>query len=394
MTDYLQETGKDFKIRTDCRLCGGSYHEVLRLPDTPLANEYMATSEESLAQDRFPLYLVECDDCGHFQLPVVVDPERLFRDYAYQSGTSPVFREHLRGLAESTHPGPGELVVDIASNDGSLLKEYQRHGCSVLGVDPAMNLARKATREGIPTLDAFFGQEVGEELAKNSGKAKLITALNVMAHVDDLHGIVDGVKALLADDGVFIFEVGYFPEVCRLGLFDTIYHEHLSYHHLGPIKRFFREHGMTLTHSDRVASQGGSIRCYVRNGRVQLDGVTMGDIPDVANLKRKIDTTAAWMNWLEGESFIKVFGVPAKLTTLFAAAGTTPVRAFDDNPLKVGRFIPGTNCQIELSEHIDDADHLLIASWNFADEIMPRLRAQGYRGKFIVPLPELRVYSA
>lgn len=383
---------KDYHIRPDCRLCGGGYHEVLRLPDTPLANEYLDTAEASLAQDRFPLYLVECDECGHFQLPVVVNPERLFRNYAYQSGTSPVFREHLKKLAQDTNPGPGELVVDIASNDGSLLKEYKKLGCRVLGVDPAKNLAEKASAYGIPTMPEFFtGRLTAEAIRLKWGKAKLITALNVMAHVDDLHGIIEGVKGLLADDGMFVFEVGYFPEVCRLGLFDTIYHEHLSYHTIEPLRRFFESHGMFMNAYECVDSQGGSLRGYVRNTD-PLPVAWVNDKPDVANLKLKVDT----LRWaLERRRSVAVFGCPAKLTTFSEAIGMRVTWAFDENPLKVGRHVPGTLSQIYPAQDLlsCEFDDLLISSWNFADDIMQRLRAQGYKGRFVVPLPELRVYE-
>jgi SAM-dependent methyltransferase len=401
----------DFHIRSTCRLCASpSLEKLLDLGETPLANEYMnwpdgvkvtgPGSPGELHQDRFPLYLVGCQQCGHVQLPVVVDPKRLFPpDYPYQSGTSPVFREHLVKLAttlRSMLPEPATRVLDVACNDGSLVDEMRAQGLYAFGVDPAA-----------PERDGLFRAFFTEAWANNAtfcGRYQCITALNVFAHVDDLDDFTRGVHTLLEPCGLFVVEVGYLPDVVRRGAFDTIYHEHVSYHHLSPLVRFFAKHGMTLVDAQRVDSQGGSIRLYVRNCDKQHQGGDDGHNEQSDRLQQLLDDESrsalwegvrgladrvksmnAWLHWLYkyklspgthfNEPFV-IYGAPAKLTTLLHATGSTEKIAYvvDDNPLKQGRYVPGTRIPIlpVATLYERKPKGVMIAAWNFAEDIKAR----------------------
>ena len=255
--------------RQDCRLCGGrNLTRVLSLAPTPPANAFVTAADLSQPQPLYPLDLWFCRDCAHAQLLDVVDAEALFGDYVYVSGTSPVFIKHFEDYAAwavaELGLAPGDLVVDVGSNDGTLLAAFKGAGMRVLGVDPAREIARRASAGGIETEAAFFDLELARRFRAERGPARCITANNVFAHIDDLSGVVRAVRTLLADDGVFVFEVSYLVDVYEKTLFDTIYHEHLDYHSVQPLIGFFARHGLRLVAAQRVASHGGSLRGVAR----------------------------------------------------------------------------------------------------------------------------------
>jgi len=388
----------DFHTRETCRLCEGALRKVLELPDTPLANEYPAAPIDG-GQDTFPLFLAQCVDCGHVQLPVVVNPERLFRDYAYQSGTSPVFRKHLEDFARDVQPKVGGLVVEIGSNDGTLLAEYKRRSFRVLGVDPARNLVDAANAKGLDTLCAFFDVATAREIVAKHGHADLIVANNVFAHANNLKEIAQGVAELLAPCGRFVFEVGYLPDMIDRGIYRTIYHEHLSFHHLQALQRFFIRIGLVLVDAKRVATQGGSIRCTVKRASQNHASVRLGWFcaeetrgnldasklarriaDDKARTRRQLDDLRAVGKTVAG------YGAPAQLTTTMYALGLTRQEidfVVDDNPAKVGRFTPGLFVPIVGVDQLyaRNPDACLIFSGNFAANI--RERHDKYEGLWI-----------
>jgi SAM-dependent methyltransferase len=384
----------DFHIRDRCRLCGDTrLRELLRLNDTPLANEYPRSPSPD--QERFPLYLVGCEGCGHVQLPVVVKAERLFPpDYPYQSGTSAVFHSHLKRLSNSIREQFGEAVVlDVGCNDGTLVKLLRGNpiwGSKAYGIDPCCP-------DGIGVRE-FFTEAWASGQAKKVG---VVTALNVFAHVDDLDDFTRGVSTVLEHDGTFIFEVGYLADVVKHGLFDVIYHEHLSYHHLSPLVRFFQKHGMFLYDAERIDSQGGSIRCYVRNcSSHQAQSKRLQALIDDesrsalwAGVKR---IGAGEANWgvRRARDLMKarthqyaVYGAPAKLTTLLHATdqADSVMYVLDDNPLKQGRYVPGTSIPIVPTSELYERQPgtVVIASWNFAEEI--KRRHAGADCRWVVP---------
>lgn len=406
-----------FHVRNDCRLCYSTFlTKVLDLPPTPLANEFPTAPGKE--QDEFPLWLSACRDCGHVQLPVVVDPDRLFRDYVYVSGTSPVFVEHFRRYADemlSKHVRNGDLVVEIGSNDGTMLRFMRDGGARVLGIEPAEKIAKAALADGIESWPEFFTEDVAARIFGAKGRARLVVANNVFAHADDLRGLARGVKRLLDPAGVFVFEVGYLVDVLQKTLVDNIYHEHLSVHSIEPLVRFFWDLGMSLVDARRVDTHGGSIRvtvsptpglpCSIGAADLIAEERKMGLMRDPEGVfQRFADTIEERRNELlrllngakmAGRSIVG-YGAPAKATTLLRTFGIESFLDYvvDDSPLKQGRWLPGGHVPVRPSSAIEETkpDYVVILAWNFADSIIGKLsnyRAAG--GKCVVPLPKFRI---
>ena len=409
-----------YRTRATCRLCDSrSLERVLTLTPTPPANAFVPAAERAAKQATFPLDLHFCRDCGHVQLLTIVDPRVLFENYVYVSGTSPVFVKHFEEYAadviERFGLAKGALAVDIGSNDGTLLGFFRKAGLKIQGIDPAIAIAEAATAKGIPTIAGFFTPALAARIASEQGKAAVVTANNVYAHIDDLAAVTEGVRALLAPDGVFVFEVSYLVDVVEKTLFDTIYHEHLSYHSVKPLIGFFRAHGMELIEAIRVDSHGGSLRgiAKLKDGKWPV-GASVAEalaleskmgIDKPATLTRfgqDIAQRGAELNRLLRElkgqgKRVAGFGAPATATTLMYHFGIGPdVVDFivDDSPLKQGLFSPGLHVPVLPGTAIAEKkpDYLLVLAWNFAPSIIAKnaaYRAAG--GHFIVPLPRVEV---
>lgn len=408
--------------RGDCRLCGSqALTRVFSLGATPLANAFVSREALAEPQEQFPLDVFLCTACGHVQLLEIVDPDVLFRHYVYVSSTSPVFLDHFRRYADEVIRmaglSAGSRVIEIGSNDGALLRFFQHAGLRVLGIDPARAIAAEATRQGIETIPEFFDLRVARALRAQDWEADIIVANNVFAHADDLHGIVEGVAHLLKPDGLFFFEVSYLVDVYEKTLFDTIYHEHLSYHTMGPLVGFFRQHGMQLIDAIRVESHGGSLRGVAK----RIDG-TRPRQPRVEHLialerqlrlhepepyhrlfatiqERKAQLTMLLRDLKQQGRRIAGFGAPAKATTLMYHFGLGPEildYLIDDSPLKQGLYSPGHHLPVVPSSALYDAttrpDDVLILAWNFAESIIAKhevFRQGG--GRFIIPLPTVHI---
>jgi len=406
--------------RKTCRLCDGKNLElVLSLAPTPPANALVSKEELAAKQECFPLDVFQCSDCGHVQLLDVLDPHFLFGHYLYVSATSPVFVRHLQEYADWVISAfdipPESLIVEAGSNDGTFLKFFKQAGMEILGVDPARNLAEAATKSGIETLAEMFTLFLAQKIRRERGPAKVVVANNVFAHADDLAGFAEAARELLDDDGVFIFEVSYLVDVYEKKLFDTIYHEHVSYHTVAPLARFFEAHGMELIDVQRVQSQGGSLRAIVqkKNGNrkiqqsvkelIQLEKSLGLDTPaTMKSFALRIDTLRKELNRVIREikgnnKRIVAFGAPAKATTLMYYFGLGPdILDFivDENPLKQGLFTPGLHIPILQPHALYEKmpDYLLILAWNFAEDIMRRCEQyHNNGGQFIVPIPQVEV---
>lgn len=407
--------------RETCRLCGGrNLTQVLGLAPTPPANAFVTEAEKGKPQEAFPLDVFFCEDCAHVQLLDVVDPRVLFENYVYVSGTSPVFVKHFQDYAAFVRdrfaPARGGLALDVGSNDGTLLRFFKELGFRALGVDPAREIARRATEAGIETIPGFFTPELAAEIRSESGPASVVTANNVFAHADDLGGIVKGIRALLAPDGVFVFEVSYLVDVYEKTLFDTIYHEHVAYHSVKPLIGFLKRNGLELIQAHRVDSHGGSLRgvAQLAGGPRPVDS-SVGELVALeeglgldraetlkgfaAKIDRARDDLAGLLKRLKAEDkAIAGFGAPAKATTLMHHFGIdSDLIDFivDDSPLKQGLYSPGLHIPVLPSQAIRDRkpDYLVILAWNFAGPIMDKHAAfrQG-GGHFIVPLPLVEVF--
>ncbi|MCB2101673.1 MAG: class I SAM-dependent methyltransferase [Rhodobacterales bacterium] len=407
--------------RDTCRLCGGAdLTRVLALAPTPPANAFVPEAALGQPQESFPLDVFFCETCYHVQLLDVVDPAVLFRDYVYVSGTSPVFVKHFQDYAAQVARrfalADGGLAVDIGSNDGTLLKAFRDEGLRVLGVDPARDIAARATEQGVETLADFFTPALARRIRDERGPAAVVTANNVFAHADDLGAIADGVATLLAGGGVFVFEVSYLVDVFEKTLFDTIYHEHLAYHAVGPLRRFLAEHGLELIAAERVDSHGGSLRGMAQKAGgkrpVEASVAELIALESRLGLDRaetlkgfaaRIDTvrdelTALLADLKAQGKTIAGFGAPAKATTLmhhFAIGPDVIDFIVDDSPLKQGLYTPGLHVPVLPSEalYLRRPDAVVILAWNFAQPIMRNHAAYAEAGgRFIVPLPHVEVH--
>lgn len=406
--------------RHDCRLCGSTdLVEVFSFGDTPLANSYLRTDELDAPAFVAPLTVNFCNVCKLVQLRDVVDPETLFRHYLYVSGTSKVFVEHFNQYAEHIVERfsltPSALVVDVGSNDGTLLGHFKDRGVSILGVDPAENIAAQAQASGIPTLPKFFTPDVARQISAEYGKASVLMANNVFAHTDNVAGFVVAVKELLAANGAFVFEVQYLKDLIEQNLFDIVYHEHLLYYHLTPLIPFFKQQGLRVFDVERVSTHGGSIRVYVGwDGGPHATSERVAQTLEAESALNDISTYQAFAQCVreEGEKLrafltqtkkegrrVVGYGAPAKATTLCYALGIDGSMLeyiVDDAVMKQGLFMPGTKIPIKHPDvlYTDKPDYCLILAWNFADSIVKnhqRYTKEG--GVFVRPVPEFRVLS-
>lgn len=411
---------KEHHKRATCRLCDGAQlKRVLALPPTPPANAFVSADKLDQKQTCYPLDVYFCETCTHLQLLDVVDPEILFRDYVYVSGTSPAFVRHFQDYAADCiarfAPLKGGLAVDIGSNDGTLLNFFKDAGLSVLGIDPARAIAEAATARGIETWAEFLDVNLAKRVRAEKGPAAIVTGNNVFAHVDALGDFCESIRELLAPEGVFVFEVSYAADVHDHVLFDTIYHEHLDYHTVGPLKPFFAAHGMELFAVRRVPTHGGSLRGFVQlaGGPHAVDGSVRALVEE--ERRRKLDSIEGWSAFadridrlgkdlgslltdLKGQGKrIAGFGAPAKATTLmyrFALGRETIDYIVDDNPLKQNLFTPGRHVPVVAWSKNQELwpDYIVVLAWNFADAIIAsHSEYLKNGGHFIVPLPELRI---
>ena len=390
--------------------------EAMSLTPTPPGNDFLAKSELGRDEQTYPLDLYFCEECHHIQLGHVVDPKILYqKNYSYVSATSAYFVNHLKHYAkdmvERFDLKPGDLAVDIGSNDGTCLSFFKDKGMKVVGVDPATEIAGKATENGIDTIADFFGYRLAVELRKKYGTAKYITSHNACAHIDNLFDVVKGVEHWLDADGVFVLEVGYFVDVYSNTWFDTVYHEHVDYHTVAPFERLFNRVGMELISVERISPQGGSIRVMAqkKGGIIKRDDsvdelialeakLGLNKAETLHKLNHKISQVRDKLHNLihslkaDGKS-IAGFGAPTKATTLMAHFGldaTVLDFIVDDNPLKQGLFTPITHIPVLSSDALYKMkpDYVLILAWNFAEPIMQMHKKYSEQvGQFILPMP-------
>jgi SAM-dependent methyltransferase len=403
-----------------CRSCGqAGLLSVLSLGETPLANSLPAADSPEGGEPTFPLELVFCPACTLVQITETVPPEVLFRDYLYFSSFSDTMLRHAEALVgevlRERRLGPDSLAAEVASNDGYLLQFYVRAGVPVLGIEPALNVARVAIEErGIRTVTEFFGEELGRELAARGERADVLHANNVLAHVADLNGFVRGVRHFLKDGGMAVIEAPYVKDLADRCEFDTIYHEHLCYFSLTALERLFRRHELQVTGAERVPIHGGSLRLRVQhagaaepNGEVRrlLEEEQAWGVGDVDFYR----AFAARVEQLKGElraALAELKGRGARLAAYGAAAkGSTLLNYFqigretldfvaDRSTYKQGRYMPGVRLPIRPPEALlgEGPDYVLLLAWNFADEILEQQAEYRRRGgRFIIPVPEVRV---
>jgi SAM-dependent methyltransferase len=402
---------------THCRVCQTALPApFLDLGHMPLANSFLSTPGEFASEEKYPLAVAGCPSCGLVQLTYVVPAEQLYRDYIYVSSTSDAVAAHADHLAQTLIAQYGwtasDLVLEVASNDGTVLQAFKKRGIRVVGVEPARNIATIANEAGIPTIAEFFTRESAQTVLREHGRAAAILGRHVFAHVDDVHGFVEAVKECLADDGVFLVEVPYLGDFLEKLEFDTIYHEHLSYVSLGAMEALCRQHGMALVDVEPIALHGGSVVIHMRRASLgakpserlaeMLRKERTSQIADPKRLAAFAADVKTWKSRFEalivklhkeGASLIG-YGAAAKANTLLCYcpdAASALAFILDRSEHKQGRYTPGTHLRVEPVSHWSTGNptHMVILAWNFKDEIIRQMKPFAEQGgRFVVPIPE------
>jgi hypothetical protein len=404
-----------------CRFCGSPLSEIfVDLGASPLANSYLEPEELGKAEAFYPLCVYVCGECLLVQLPEAERPEAIFSDYAYFSSYSDSWLRHARTYTEAVIDrfglGAGHQVIEIASNDGYLLRWFRERGIPVLGVEPAGNVAAAAEAAGIPTVVRFFGEAAARELVAAGKRADLLVGNNVLAHVPGLNDFVAGLKILLAPAGVLTME---FPHLLRLmaeDQLDTIYHEHYSYFSFATVRRVFAAHGLTLFDVEELPTHGGSLRIYARHdedgskpvGERVADLLAREEAAGLGRLEtyRSFGERARRVKWgllrfliaaREAGKSIAGYGAPAKGNTLLNYCGIRTDfldYTVDRSPHKQGRYLPGVRIPIHGPDRLRETrpDYVLILPWNLKEEIVEQMAdVRSWGGRFVVAIPEVEI---
>ena len=410
---------KDCVLLKCCRLCGNK--DIIRVFDlgyTPLANSYSNKNVSSKLK-KYPLGLNLCNGCGHLQLSHSVKPEKMFSNYLYKTNTSYKNFLHFKNYAnkiKKKFSRKGDKILDIASNDGTFLNFFNKKKFFRVGIDPAKNLKKLTTNRGIIQIDDFFTEKTSFKIKKKYQKFDIITANHVCAHVENLNDFFRGVKNLLKDDGIFIFEVSYRGSVLKKNTFDTIYHEHLDYHALSPISKFIKKFNLKLFDFEITEAQGGSLRVYVSKNlrirnkkKIKNQLIKEKKIYKLFNIntykifREKINNCKVQLQRIlkdfdEKNYNIAGYGAAAKTTTLLNYFNLNKHKTikfiFDDNKLKQGLYLPGTQIKILDPRYLfrKNLDIIIIFAWNYSDIIIKNIKKNKFKKrkdlKFLVPFPK------
>lgn len=397
-----------------CQVCGNAGLEpVFFLGYLPPVNQMSPLGEKPHEQPGYPAQWLHCSKCHLVQLGLIVDPQVLFPpEYPYTSGTTKILRDNFTELYQEVKTilplSAQDLIVDIGSNDGTLLSNFHNGGHRVRGIEPSL-VGNLANQRGIPTWISFFGQSIANRVRSEEGPAKVITATNVFAHIENIHDIVDGITLMLDDRGIFISESHYLMALLETLQYDTIYHEHLRYYSLHSLSYLLQQHGLEVIHARRIPTHGGSIRVYAaRVGTYQrrpsvssileaelsagLDACRLTEFKRRAMIS-KLELHALLAGIKKSGARVAGIGAPSRASTLIHYAG------LDDGildcvyevkgSLKVGKYMPGTLIPVieESRLYEEQPEYAMLLSWHIADELIPKLKEKGYKGNFIVPLP-------
>ena len=396
-----------FRTLTNCRLCSGEfYQKTLKLKSTPPANELYKSKDEARAAEKFPLEVVMCQKCRHVQLKQIVSPKRLFDDYVYKSGTSRFFNDHFDNLASTlvAEFKVDNYVLEVGSNDGILLTSLAKRGVKSIGIEPSLFLAKECIKNNLNVYNSYLDSKVVAEIIQSHGHASIVLGNNVFAHIDDMRTAFKNVFDLLSNSGVFIFEVAHLKYILMDGLFDTIYHEHMSYHTAIALEKFALETGFKLFRIEEIPSHGGSLRFYLSKDKDQLidqsvkkiinDEVSLGlnEVEVLSLIEGKIKNTKLATDIMlkeigvsPNEVFVG-YGAPAKVVTFLAQMDMEDMNLIgiiEDNIDKQSKFLPGSGFAINSLEEIQRSIikngskelriNFLIFPWNLKSEIIEKL---------------------
>lgn len=402
-----------------CIVCGSmKVEEFLDLGAFALANKFLSKEELVKAEPKYPLKVGFCQNCGHVQLSERVPPSDMFDDYLYISSASDTLKAHLYELSdivvERFQLGSDDFVIDIGCNDGTLLKGFQRHGVRMLGVDPAKNLAEFSHNNDADRFTDFFNRKNAGLIVEKWGHASVMTATNTFPHIPELQDFVEGLKIALNRGGTFVIEMHYLLDLIEQTAFDTVYHEHVSYWALSPMKYLFEKNGMQIIHVERLPLHHGQLRVFVQR---QGEGKVQPSVQEILSLElvEGLDQIETYKKFAQEVQQIKHdilktikdlitqgkkvvgYGAPAKGNTLlgFLDIGPNMVEYIADrSPLKQGLYTPGMHIPVVPPERLleDQPDYVVLFAWNFVDEILQQqaeYRSRG--GKFIIPIPQVQI---
>ena len=409
------------KSTSNCRLCNSkNLVNFVNFGKVAIGNNLLNSKKKSLNTKKFPLKVKRCKNCNHFQLSYQVSPKILYTtNYTYLSGVAPSFKKHLatysNWIIKKCNLKKNNLVLDIGSNDGTCLEEFKKNNFNVLGVDPANLPAKIANKKGITTLNNFFDMSRAKKILKKYGKIDFITSHNVLAHISKNQEVFKGIYYILKDEGYFCFEVGYFFNVLKKNYFDTIYHEHLDYHHASPLVKFLKKIGFSIILIKTNKIQGGSLRILCKK---EKKSYVYKQPKNFLKKERKsiIFNKIFLSKWEEniyknclklnnfinhnislGHKFIG-YGAPTKATLLSKLSkldGKLMKFTLEDNIKKINKYIPGTDIKILNSKNIKflQPDFLLLFAWNFYSDIVSNLKKKLKKSKvfIVLPSPKLKV---
>jgi C-methyltransferase C-terminal domain/Putative zinc binding domain/Methyltransferase domain len=417
--DLARAAGSGGSVVVDrCQVCGSTDLEsVLFIGYLPPVNQMRPVGERPHEQPAYPADLLHCAKCQLVQLGLIVDPAILFPpEYPYTSGTTRILRDNFAELHREATAILGlrgsELVVDIGSNDGTLLENFRAAGHQVCGVEPTL-MANLANERGVRTMMRFFGAAAAAQVVEEFGQASTVTATNVFAHIEGVHDIVDAVLAMMRADGVFITESHYLMALIETLQYDTIYHEHLRHYSLESLGYLLGMHGLEVIHAKRIPTHGGSIRVYAarRGARTVLptveqllreeraDGSLQVRLKEFSGrvVRSKLRLHGLLHDLLAGGSQVYGVGAPSRASTLinYTALDREILSCVVEvnGSYKIGKYMPGTLIPVvEESRLFDDQpEFAFLLSWHIAEELIPKLTARGFAGRYIVPLPEPRI---
>ncbi len=403
----------------NCQICkSDDLINVMSLGDQPLANSLIKNLDDESKVKKYPINIVRCGNCTLLQIDYIVDQQEVYHlDYPYLPGITKTVDDEQKELCDylikKLNLEKNDLVVDIGSNDGSLLKHFKLYGLNTVGVEPT-NIAKIANDNGINTVQTFFNEEASKNIINNQGKAKLITSTNVFAHMSTLGDVMDGIVNLLDEDGYFCFENHYIMEILKKVQYDTFYHEHLRTYSLISLIKLFEMYDLNLFHAQNVTRYGGSIRCIVSRKKIKKTE-NLKKLLEIEKSNLIINVEQTYKNFVTAVNLSKKNLLDElkkiKLNNLKIIAKSCPARAVvllnycglndslldyvaeQPTSLKLDYYIPGTKLKIVNDEQLLDKnpDYILLLAWHLSQPIIDKWRKKGIKSKFIIPLPEVTI---